>query len=316
MTSAWPALASTSNHRFPARFFTGRTREIAFDCSFMKSNRSVARLLTASFISLAGLSPVQAQLPSLNEKKWLGYFVGVETKKAEFGIASDGKSAIKPFNKKGTLVGAKNFIDINFVIEETKPDGKIVAKPLVPESLASENLASNKPKDMKFTGKVAGDATFEVHVSEERGAMVLGGRVTDKGTLTNPLRLAIRVKFPNAYLTEKFDEANKQKMKAFENKTENDLLQLIFSDGKRLKIPSSKPPEEALKTANEKGISAAQFECEGYPNLKFSLAAQPNSALKIIYDETKPLNDGFTLSWSADPEKDPEGKSRFNIELK
>lgn len=43
---------------------------------------------------------------------------------------------------------------------------------------------------MRFSGQVVGDAALEVRVTEERGAIALGGRVTEKGALANPIRRA------------------------------------------------------------------------------------------------------------------------------
>lgn len=77
---------------------------------------------------LAGLMimPVAAQLPSMQETKWLGFFQGFETKHMRFGTATDGKASFRMISKKGDPVGQKLTIEGSFVIEETLPDGKRV----------------------------------------------------------------------------------------------------------------------------------------------------------------------------------------------
>ena len=62
------------------------------------------------------------------------------------------------------------------------------------DSLASAQPPVEDPKlPVTFTGKVTGDAAFEMTVAPERGGFSLSGKVTDKGSVTNPLQFVVTI---------------------------------------------------------------------------------------------------------------------------
>ena len=268
------------------------------------------------WIGLAGILPAAAELPILQEKQWLGYFVGFENKKFTFGITGQGKAAINVIGKKGEPLNRKLAVQVDFVIEEVLANGKTTQRYLVPETLESTQSATSKPKDVVFRGKVKGDAEFEVSMTEDRGVISLGGRLLNPGTLTkNPLRFSIRMKFPEAYPYEK-EGGDKKQEKAFESKTQNDRIQLIWADGKRLKPSTTESVDAGSKEINGPGITAAQIEFSSYQENKFLVTATPNSLLSLSNSKAGPLHGGFFLNWTPDPVKDPENKARLQFEVK
>jgi hypothetical protein len=269
----------------------------------------------AGLIGIAGILPASAELPSMNEKDWLGYFVGLKTRSYMFGITPNGRASIKVLNEKGDPVAQKLTIQVDFKIEETMPDGKVIGRLMKPESLESAQAATNKPKDVVFKGLATGDIGFEVFVTEERGGIALGGRLLEPGALKNPSRFCISVKVPNAYPDVKVDEDKKAK-KAFEDKVKGDRVQISRMDGKREKLSMMEPVAANSPEVTGPGLSGVQIDASSYKDRKIQFSASPNSSIALSNPSKQPLGDGFDLVWKADPAKDPEGKARLQIEVK
>lgn len=152
-------------------------------------------LLPFAISSLVFSAPLShAQLPQLGEKPWLGHFIGIKEKKFQFGITSKGDAVLHPLKRDGTMVALFNPIKVNYEILETMPDGKVVSQQVKVDSLASAQPPVEDPKlPVTFTGKVTGDAAFEMTVAPERGGFSLSGKVTDKGSVTNPLQFVVTI---------------------------------------------------------------------------------------------------------------------------
>ncbi len=270
----------------------------------------------AGLLGVAGISPVSAELPGLEEKEWLGYFVGFQNKKFQFAISSQGKATIKVIGKKGEPLTRKIAIPVEFLVEEIRPDGKISVKNIKPETLESAQPATNKPQQIVIHGKVTGEASFEVFVNEDRGVISLGGRLLDLGTLTkNPVRFSIRLKFPDAYPNQKAT-GDKKDENELKDKTTNDRLQLSWTDGTRVKQPADKAVDAGSKEINGPGIAAMQVEFSSYDEKKFEFTASESSSMSLSGTQSAPLYEGFMLTWVADPAKDPTGKARLRLEVK
>lgn len=292
---------------------------------------------------------VSAQLPALNDPPWLGFNSVFVNKRCQFTITSLGKIMLTPLNEKGQPVAHTLAIPVEIIIQEMMPDGKAVWKQINTQSLASAQPATDKLEKVVITGKVTGDAAFEVTFEQARGIISVGGRITDPGKLAkNPLNFGIRVKFPNAYpkanvetkKEEKQDEdkemtkeekraerkakrdAEKEagkksaKDKAAQEKIEDDRIELKWTDGTRKKQTFDTEVEAGSKELNGPGIAAASVEISAYQGRKFLFIASPDSAMTLMNEKPAPLFEGFAISWKPDPAKDKEGKARLNIEVK
>lgn len=273
-------------------------------------------MIMAGLIGGAGTLPVAAELPQLKEKEWLGYFVGYQNSKFQFGVTSHGRAEIKIIKKNGDPIARTQFMPLEFQVEEIMPDGKVRELSILPETLQSAQPATDKPRQIVIQGKVKGDAGFEIFVDEKSGMILLGGRLLDRGTLTkNPLRFSIKLKIPNAYPYEKHGGSEKD-AKAFEKKIEDDRLLLKWTDGKRVKQAVDKPVDAGSKEINGPGSSSVELEFRTYDGRKLEFTASENSAIMLSSTRSEPLHKGFSLIWTADAAKDPEGKARFGIEAK
>lgn len=264
---------------------------------------------------VSGITPVAAQLPALDEKDWLGYFVGSETRNFQFGITADGDASIKIFNKKNEPIVGKLAIPVDFRIEETMPGGKIVARKIKPESLESAQQPTTKPKDVVIKGLVTGDIGFEIFLTEQRGGLSLGGRLLNPGALKNPTRFCIAVKIPSIYVNQTTNGDKKEK-KAFEEKIKDDRVQINRKDGKREKFSTTEPVDGGSAAVTGPGLDSVLIEVSTYHGKKILLTASPNSSMALKNDSKQALGDGFSVVWAADLAKDLKNEARLQIDIK
>lgn len=242
-------------------------------------------------------SRAQADLPGLKEQPWLGYFIGIEhRKKMRFGVTAKGQGVIDPLDSKGNPVFAKVPFQVNFDVVETLPDGKTVRKQVNSDSLASEQPATADPsKPVTFRGKVTGDAAFEVTVYPERGGVALSGKLTDKGTLTNPLHFEISLDV-KPYPQKPGDEP--AKIKTFETRAKKDELTYETVSRKRGKIEFLEETNPA--TAVGESMSRLDFKTDAFDNNEFEIQTTDKAKLTFADIGTKPIWNGFTLHWKVD----------------
>lgn len=268
------------------------------------------------FTIAAGILPGRADLPSLQEKEWVGDFVAYQNKRFQFVVTIEGKGRIFVMSKKGEPLGRALAVGVEFVIQETMPDGKVVSKAINPSSLESAQPATAKLTDMQLHGKVTGGAGFEVSLHEDHGVISIGGKLLEPGHLKNPLRFVIKVDIPNAYPHDKKKDAGKKEAKAFEQKTERDRLQLKWIDGKSRKQSLSDSVDAASKEINGPGIAAMSLEFSSYQEKRFEFIASADSSMTLTNSGIGALNEGFAIVWQADTTKDPDGKARLSFEVK
>ncbi len=293
-------------------------------CMDMNVRKLQVGLVMVALVSVSGSIRAKADLPSLDDRKWVGCFAALETKLYEFSLTTQGKGKLEVIGKKGTPIGHTLGISIEFLVQETLPDGKVVTKAVRADTLESPQPATLKPENLVIRGKVTGDAEFEAYLTEARGTISVGGKLLSPGTLTkNPLRFGIRVNLPNAYpyengkSEEKDSKADAKKAaKALEEKTKNDRLQLKFTDGKARKQSLTEAVDASSAEVNGPGISALSWEVSTFQDKKILLVASENSVMKLTNGTAKPMNTGFAVTWTPDLAKDPDTKARLTIDVK
>lgn len=273
-----------------------------------------AGIFAAMLANAACILPASAELPILNEQPWIGYFIGFENNRYQFGFTGQGKATITPIGDKDKPVSNKLAVSLEFVIEETKPDGSISVRKIQPATLESAQPATDKPGKISFRGKVSGDAGIEGFIEQSGGVFSVGGRLLDAGTLKNPLRFSVRVKVPSAYPNEKKD--NKNNSKVFEKKIADDRIDLKWTDGKRKKLSSADEVEAVSKEINGPGLTSVQIEFNSYQGKKIEFITSENAVMTLWNDHKAPLHEGFSINWVPDPVKDPTAKARLSFEVR
>jgi len=244
----------------------------------------------------------------LQEKPWEGNFVGWQKRGFRFVIGCDGVGEIIPLTRRGDPIAKSKIIKVSFVIEETGADGKVAARQIRTDSLEASNEPTTKEGTVKFHGTATGDAKFEVVASFEDGRVELGGRITDPGSLEGKLQFSIRSYFRSIYSGSDLED------RAFQKKVRGDEIKLETVDGEDAKIEMIERVD--LGKICGKGLRMMKLEQDGYERRRFEFDASENSVIQLESSSGKPLISGFTITWRADAEKDPEGKARFGIEVK
>jgi hypothetical protein len=269
----------------------------------MKNSRSCL----AIFSCMAVATPlVLADLPTL-QQPWLGYFIGLKDNKFQFGVTSRGEGVFEPLKRSGEPVNIHNPIKVAFQVLETLPDGKVISRKVQWDALASEHEASKDPTEpVTFTGKVTGDASFEVTVIPGRRTVSLTGRILDKGTLKNPLTFAISTDFTP------YKWADSDNRDAFNKKIKRDEIRLEAAGGGRARQNLTDPVNPSVAHAD--GISFAEFRIESY-QIEFTVTPSENSKLVFKDSGEAPLADGFGLQWTVNEGADP-AEERLSFEAK
>jgi hypothetical protein len=263
---------------------------------------------------LLGIGTARAELPTMPEREWLGHFLGFQTKRYAFGITDKGKAMIWLLDKKGTPLAKRLNIPVDFVMEESFPNGKVTARTIRPESLESDHPASNEIRNAVIRGKVTGGGNFEIYLNEDRGALSLGGRVLDPESMKNPLRFSIRMRFPDAYPRTELED--RKKIRAFGNKLKDDRMYLTWTDKKRIRQSISDEIDARTAEVNGPGISLMQLEFGTYEGNKFEIAAAGSSSMSLSNNGNSALHSGFDLIWTSDVKQDASGEARLVIEVK
>jgi len=268
----------------------------------MKTN---ATLLAGALSALAFVGPVcGGSLPMLEEKPWAGYFIGYESRSFHFGIDIDGGMRLMPVGKNGEAATHHVVTSLSFVIEEVLGVGKVKVHPIDGESLSTETEATDDPEDeIKMLGKTKTGIGFELSAEFDRGKVILGGKVTDPGGVTNPLRVAVRTNFPSVY--SKDDPEDRE----FQKKVKRDNVAVKTLDGGREKYDANEAIE--AEKVNGKGLSWVEVEFAGFNEKNFEYEVEGAGALEFVYKGAKPLYGGVSLYFRPDPAKDKEGKARM-----
>jgi hypothetical protein len=258
---------------------------------------------------LSSLTPALAQLPALQEKPWLGHFVGYQQRGFQFGVKDDGKMVFEAKNRKGSFMGFDKAVNISAEVVEMV-GGKPVVKQIIPTSLTSPDQASDKPKKTSFRGKVTGDAEFEVNLEFDGESVFLGGRILGNGTLTNPLHFQIRVRHTDVYAKMQADRIS--------NEAKKDRLDYVRLDKKKGKAELLEAIDLAGDQVSAKGLAELTVEIKCYEDRAFEYTPVGDGLLTVenARGQAAPPRDGFSVLWKPDPAKDKDGKGRLKMSFK
>lgn len=291
-------------------------------------NRIKACLTVSALYSAIAIQSISAELPTLQDPPWLGYYAVYSSKSYEFKIAAaDGRVTLVSLGEGAPVLG-NLLIRIDLGIEETLPDGKTNFRPVRADTLESTDSATDKLTKSVIRGKTAGDASLEITIEQSRGIIFIGSHVLDPGTIKNPIRCSVTTVFPNVNPPAKVESnqgevnerdakrAAKKEAKAAEKKLKEDCVDLKWTDGKRQKLTFEKALDAGSKEINGPGISAAEIKIAAYGSRKFFFNASANSVMKLTNIKPASLSEGFSIQWSPDPDTNKDGKARLAIEVK
>ena len=278
-------------------------------------------IIFATALAATGSQTLPAQLPSIDKQPWIGYFAAHTSNRYQIGISSMGELHLKPVVS-GAAIANSYLIEIVPTVLETQSSGKIVAKRIIADSLETTDTATDKLEKATYRGRFTGDAAFEITVEQNRGIILVGGRLLDPGKLKNPLKFALSLEIPNLYPSERKPGADlnerekRREEKALADKLRGDRLSLKRSDGSSLRQPLSESVDAASGEINGPGISELELQTETFRGRRLMLNASPGTAMTLSNSKSAPLYQGFDVAWTPDPTKDPDGKARLAISFR
>ncbi|MDP4996714.1 MAG: hypothetical protein NWQ16_10880 [Akkermansiaceae bacterium] len=248
-------------------------------------------------LSLSGILPSAADLPYLEKSPWEDCFIGIEERAFRFKYMANGTALLDPIDRRGETISTNNSIEIEFEILETEADGKVVSKQINPFSLTSKAEAVKSPSEpILISGTVTGDAAFEILITPGEKSVSLSGRITENGTLTNPLSFAISAKFtPYKYQS----SSDPDELERFEKKIKREEMELITLAGKEESIAFTESLNPSEKFPG--GLRSLSFETAAYGETEFSFAATGKSKITFEDKGKNYLWKSFTLHWIPDP---------------
>jgi hypothetical protein len=263
-------------------------------------------LFSSLFLFAASLHPLQAQLPILHKKPWLGYFAGYDRNKFAMGVNYNGTIELEIKDKKGTRMAFKRaIIFAPYVIAEGEKGWYPLDK--IRESMSTTDKPTDQPELLTYRGKVTGGAEYEVVVEFDRDKVSFGGKIVDKGETKKPIKFQMRCKFQQPY----------HGMKVDKKITAQDFIKFVKVDKKKDKCGIF----ETINFANEDTfgpLSSLEVQMKNYMNYGLTFSAEGNVPLTLEnpYKVASPPMEGFVIVFEHDPEKDPQALSRMVFELK
>jgi len=266
------------------------------------------KMIACVFLTAGGVLSA-GELPQLVEKPWLGWFVGVEGRHFNFGVKDDGEAVLIPINDHDEPVSPRHWIEIEPVIEEILPSGRVRTKQHQDDGWETATAPTAALENVSYRGTVTDGARFEAHFEVDGSEIRGGGRLLDKGGLTeHPVRFAIRVKIPNVYVYVDDEER-------LEELAGDDRIRMERADGERLRFDGT-DVVWAEKEHSGPGIRTARIDLTGYDGAKADLDSGEAGLFEFWNGSKRELHKGFTLGWKPDPEKNPDGEARFTLKFR
>lgn len=260
-------------------------------------------------LGLLPLFPLRAgELPQLNVQPWIGNYAGYERRSFQFLVGNDGDCQLSPMGENGALMSSRVALKIRPIVEEVLPDGQVISKSTLDDGWEAVTPASIDAESIVYRGTVTGGARFEVALEFDGDQITLGGRLLEKGTLTNP-RFVLRFMVPDVYYHENNIEKRAEKAK-------KDHIDLVRTDGKKLKLDLLEPLDAESAEFSGPGVSQARVDIAGYKGIRFEFDAGNTGAFEFWNKGDVALVEGFTLGWKPDPAKDPTGKGRAVLKVR
>lgn len=260
------------------------------------------RFLTpaAALLFLSDASLCHAQLPTLTDQPFLGYFTGIEKKRSRFGITTKGEGAIIPVLRNGEEVNSNNPIEIRLNILQIQSGDSVVNRRIDTQSLSSETPATLNPAEpVVFSGKASGDVEFAVVVSPERDGFSLSGKITAPGSTSPPPVFAVTLNF-TPYRSR---GSNAKAVDALMDKIKRDEIRIGMADrsSQKLKFDDGFDPD----TIFPEGFVSATVKTKAYDDVEYNLEATGGSKLMFTGGEKDKLWNKFEIRWLPDPSQDP-----------
>ncbi|MGE9266612.1 MAG: hypothetical protein ACQKBY_00840 [Verrucomicrobiales bacterium] len=263
--------------------------------------------------ALALTGSAQAELGTLKETLWLGYFTGWEEKAYDFGIGSDAEILMVMKNNKRERINFRDF-KVNYLVQE-EIKGKWVTRKIDEASLSSESEPEIDPSDpVKVTFSVTGDTKVAFTHVMSRGMMTVKAELLEK-TTENPIRLGLAINFPPFNKGGDLAELDERELK---KKFRSDRFEAVRkSDGEKLKLKFHEPVDFSSEEVLAEGATEIEVQSDGVGAGDFLAELGHEDMGTILVSGGAKLYEGkYKLTWLPDMDKLKERDNYISFGLK
>ena len=254
------------------------------------------------------------QLGSLQEKEWLGVFVGTEGRACDVAIRTKGVTEIY-FKKNRERISAFVAFQARYVLEE-QIGGRWVRRGMTEDSLVSDQEPSLEAEEVTMTAVFTGETKIEIKHEFDRSETLIAVKVLEKKT-KNPIRVGLEVVVPDLYRSIKAEEAErdvKKKIKGLE-------FRMVRSDGKKFKLDAGDLSKADLKLTDKallgtKGLKYFSVDSDRIGGHEVILTTEEEDYGTLEPKQTKPLYHGLYVRWWPKEDKIGQEGCRLKIKVK
>jgi len=251
------------------------------------------------------------ELPSLDEKPWLGVYLAHQGRGYDFSFGTNGKTQLH-LKKGRERDNAFSYFDISYVLEE-KMGEKWVSRKIASDGFTSIHDASDELEESMVVATYTGDTKVAITHKFEKGEIVVSGKIVEK-TTKNPLRFGVSISVPHIWRKTGDEELSKRDLR--DKIKDAELRAVRASDGKRLKYEmwdevKLADADQLGGGATEVGIDVKRF---GGRKVTLSLGDPESGLLRPV--NAGPLYSGIRVHWTVAEELLGKEDGYLRIEIK
>lgn len=253
------------------------------------------------YLGVVGLllmgSLVAGDLPMLQEKPWLGVFVGYEGRGFDFALGSDGESQIH-FKKGRTRISGFNSFKVHYVLEEFVGK-RWVRRQMSQEGFETTQEASEDVEEVTFVATYTGDTKVQIVHRFDKGLIEIESKVLAK-TTENEIRIGVEVAVSDLYRSVKEKGLSKRELR---DKIKDAQVRGVTMKGKRLKVDLDENPELDGEEFFADGAKEISIESDKIAGREVLLRTKNEDAGRIEVEQSREAFHGFRMIWWPDPAK-------------
>jgi hypothetical protein len=234
------------------------------------------------------------ELPSLDEKPWLGVYLANQGRGYDFTFGTEGKAQLH-LKEGRERDNAFSYFSIAYVLEE-KMGEKWVSRKMASDGFTSTHGASDDLEESTVVATYTGDTKVAITHKFEKGEIMVSGEIVEK-TTKNPLRFGVTLSVP--YIWRKTGDEEPSKRDLRDKIKDAEFRTVRASDGKRLKYEmwdevKLADADELGGGATEVGIDVKRF---GGRKVTLSLGDPESGLLRPV--NVGPLYSGIRVHWTV-----------------
>jgi hypothetical protein len=271
-------------------------------------------IISTLALALLGSAACPAQLDALDQEPWYSFHTVYSDNRSAIGVTREGTIRILPATRREETIHPNLGLTISIVIEDKLANGREIRRTIRRESLKASTPPTAEPTKLTITGETSAAARFELNLEQSDDEVLVKARLTDRGKLVSPdARFFLLVTVPSLY---PWNSSGEKESRNFERKVADDRVDLVRSDGKKVRVKGGKGIDLESADASGPGLAGISMEFAAHRGRKILLKAAEGSTLHGSNPANSPLHEGFELRWAPDPAKDPEGKATLGIEVR